>query len=133
MVSLRVLVIPALLAAPPALAEEPSTGAALYAAHCATCHGTQAHGDGPMAALLNIPVPDLTGLSARNGGSFPMFEVVQSIDGRARPGAHGGPMPLWGAIFGETPGLIVGLQEGPLEAQGRIMALTLWLESIQTE
>jgi hypothetical protein len=62
-----------------------------------------------------------------------MFEVVQSIDGRARPGAHGGPMPLWGAVFGETPGFTVGLQEGPLEAQGRIMALTLWLESIQTE
>jgi mono/diheme cytochrome c family protein len=125
--------VPLCLAALPAAAQEPSTGAALYAAHCATCHGAEARGDGPMAALLTVPVPDLTGLSARNGGSFPMFEVVRSIDGRDRPGAHGGPMPLWGAIFGETPGLIVGLQEGPLEAQGRIMALTLWLESIQQE
>lgn len=122
----------ATLAAPLA-AEENPTGAALFAAHCATCHGMEARGDGPMAAFLTVAVPDLTGLAARNGGAFPMFEVVRSIDGRARPGAHGGPMPLWGAIFGETPGLTVGLQEGPLEAQGRIMALTLWLESIQEE
>lgn len=31
------------------------TGGALYAEHCATCHGTTGHGDGPLGKLLKPP------------------------------------------------------------------------------
>lgn len=35
-------------------------GARLYPEHCASCHGTEGHGDGPAAAGLRIPPADLT-------------------------------------------------------------------------
>ncbi len=121
----------------PALAEETpdpdglAIGARLFADHCAACHGTEARGDGPLAPLLTVPTPDLRGLAARNDGTFPMRAVVHTIDGRTGRAAHGGPMPIWGAVFRETGGMQMGLYGSPLESRGRIMALTLWLESIQ--
>ena len=112
-------------------AETLALGAELFARHCASCHGAAATGDGPLAPLLMVPVPDLTGLAARNDGVFPMLEVVHTIDGRVGRKAHGGPMPVWGTVFMEPPQFGLGLDGSVLEAQGRIMALTLWLESIQ--
>jgi len=35
-------------------------GAALYPAHCASCHGAEGHGDGPAAGNLPVPPVDLT-------------------------------------------------------------------------
>ncbi len=35
-------------------------GAALYPAYCASCHGADGHGDGPMARNLTVPPADLT-------------------------------------------------------------------------
>ncbi|MGY6409748.1 MAG: c-type cytochrome [Alkalilacustris sp.] len=106
-------------------------GAELFGQHCAACHGVTAAGDGPLAPLLTVPVPDLGGLAARNDGVFPMLEVVHTIDGRAGRAAHGGPMPVWGVVFAETPRFATDDHGALLEASGRIMALTLWLESIQ--
>jgi mono/diheme cytochrome c family protein len=40
----------------PALAE----AASLFRIYCATCHGAEGRGDGPMAELLGVPVRDLT-------------------------------------------------------------------------
>ena len=114
--------------------EQPETlllGAELFVQHCASCHGGSATGDGPLAPLLTVAVPDLTGLSARNDGVFPMLEVVHTIDGRVGRQAHGGPMPIWGVVFNEPPQFGLDDQGALLEARGRIMALTLWLESIQ--
>lgn len=44
------------------LAETPSVlaeGRKLYAANCASCHGAEGRGDGPLAANLDPPPPDL--------------------------------------------------------------------------
>ena len=112
-------------------AETIALGAELFAQHCAACHGVSASGDGPLAPLLTVAVPDLTGLAARNDGVFPMLEVVHTIDGRAGRQAHGGPMPVWGVVFREPPQFGLDDHGALLEARGRIMALTLWLESIQ--
>ena len=35
-------------------------GAALYPAYCASCHGVEGHGDGPLAHDLSVPPADLT-------------------------------------------------------------------------
>jgi mono/diheme cytochrome c family protein len=43
----------------PASAEVIAAGAALYQAHCATCHGSRGAGDGPGAAGLSPPPADL--------------------------------------------------------------------------
>ncbi|WP_306047498.1 cytochrome c [Nioella sp. MMSF_3534] len=70
-------------------AVEPPTGAEqVYRDTCLLCHAAS----GPGASA-----PDLTTLSAVNGGSFPMAEVIAIIDGRAGVRAHGSPMPVWGA------------------------------------
>lgn len=106
-------------------------GAQLYVENCASCHGAGARGDGPLAGLLTVPVPDLAGLAARSDGAFPMLDVVHTIDGRTGRRAHGGAMPVWGAVFAEPPGFAMGLYGSALEARGRVMALALYLESIQ--
>ncbi|MDP3861791.1 MAG: c-type cytochrome [Phaeovulum sp.] len=60
------------------------TGAADYAAFCAACHGPTGKGDGLRAYGLGKPLPDLTSIAARNGGSFPRAKVMTQIWGYAR-------------------------------------------------
>lgn len=92
---------------------------------CALCHGPDARGNGPFAALLNVTPPDLTGLARANGGRFPFSGVYRSIDGRDRPLAHGTEaMPVWGRRW---------KAEGGEETwvRGRVLELILYLESVQ--
>lgn len=73
-----------------------------YEAHCARCHGLPAlPGAGGPPAPRRQDVSDLTTLSRRNDGIFPMLQVTESIDGRAGLGGHAGEsgMPTWGRIF----------------------------------
>lgn len=91
-----------LLAATPALAEDYSqhSGAQLFARFCASCHGAQGRGDGPVAASLKVEVPDLTRLVRRPGDAFPTEQVRRIVDGRAVLAAHGARrMPVWGYEF----------------------------------
>lgn len=74
-------------------------GGALFLRHCATCHGVEARGNGPMAAVLTLQPTDLTGLAASNGGTFPVGRAVRRIDGRDPLVSHGSPMPLFGEFF----------------------------------
>jgi mono/diheme cytochrome c family protein len=90
----------ALLFAASATHAAEADGARLYANHCAVCHGTRAEGDGPLAALLTVTVPNLRELAKRNGGTFPTDAVKAYVDGRSSPPAHGGrAMPVWGDVF----------------------------------
>ena len=72
-----------------------------FEAYCATCHGKEAKGNGPAAAALKVPPPDLTILARKNGGKFNSTEVEGTITGKNKmPNAHGsGDMPLWGPVF----------------------------------
>ncbi len=77
-------------------------GQDLFSFYCATCHGGDGRGNGPVASALRTPPPDLTRLARRNGGSFPRGRVVQFIAGGGTTlrGAHGSSeMPVWGPIF----------------------------------
>lgn len=76
-------------------------GPALYKAYCASCHGVDARGSGPMAKSLNIPPADLTRISARNGGTFPLARISRIIAGEEQLSrGHGtSEMPVWGPIF----------------------------------
>jgi mono/diheme cytochrome c family protein len=79
------------------------SGATLYRTHCATCHGPDAKGDGPLAEHLRFQPPDLTRLASRNGGKFPTDTVSRIIDGRSPVKGHGGPeMPIWGDAFKDS-------------------------------
>jgi mono/diheme cytochrome c family protein len=76
------------------------TGAENFEQFCAACHGTSAKGDGPVAASLNKPVPDLTLIAASNDGFFPFRDVRSMVDGRSDIEAHGTKMmPVWGYEF----------------------------------
>ncbi len=98
---------------------------------CAGCHGESAKGQGPLAGLLNIAVPDLTQLSAKNDGKFPMLEVIHTIDGRSGLRAHGGPMPIWGTIFKSHASGDNALFGTEAITRGRILSIAYYLESIQ--
>jgi hypothetical protein len=76
---------------------EQLSGVELYERLCASCHGAQAKGDGPVASLIKIGVPDLTRIALRDGGEFPEQDVRRIIDGRFERKAHGPrDMPVWG-------------------------------------
>ena len=74
------------------------TGPQLYQRFCASCHGPQAYGDGPVAPTLKVMVPDLTRIARRQqGGEFPEERIREIVDGRALLPAHGlRDMPVWG-------------------------------------
>lgn len=59
----------------------PDAGQQMYGAYCASCHGPGGQGDGPLAADLPVAPPDLTRLSAGNGGVFPYSDVMAQIHG----------------------------------------------------
>lgn len=66
------------------MAEKPDpvpTGAEDFAAYCSACHGTAGTGAGEVAATLDAAPPDLTGLTAANGGTFPSTAVMAQIWG----------------------------------------------------
>ena len=80
-------------------------GAHIYLRACASCHGTDGRGAGPVAPHLREPVPDLTSLAARHGGQFPRDYVIDVIVGRQELPTHGTrEMPVWNERFGTGPG-----------------------------
>jgi mono/diheme cytochrome c family protein len=73
------------------------SGLEMYERLCSSCHGVEGRGDGPVAPLIKIGVPDLTRIAARDGGEFPTEDVRRIIDGRSDRRAHGPrDMPVWG-------------------------------------
>ena len=65
----------------PPLVGESMYGPDLFNLYCATCHGRDAKGRGPVAQSLKTPPPDLTLLARRNGGLFPRGRVKAAIAG----------------------------------------------------
>lgn len=82
-----------------AQAQDAQIGADLYLDHCATCHGLEATGQGPMGPALVVQPADLTQLAALNDGEFPLYRVVRRIDGRDPLVSHGSAMPVYGEFF----------------------------------
>jgi hypothetical protein len=108
------------------------SGVEMYGRLCASCHGVSAKGNGPMAPLLKIEVPDLTRIAYRHGGEFPAEHVRRTIDGRFERPAHGLPyMPVWGWKFYD--------REATHEAEERervgslVERLVVYLRSIQVD
>lgn len=108
MTSLRAIIVPAMLggtllgvAAGNAIGAEPfDIGKLEYQASCASCHGLDGRGGGPLAEVLQVSMPDITQLSKKNGGVFPIARAYEIIDGRQQIKAHGTrEMPIWGKHF----------------------------------
>jgi mono/diheme cytochrome c family protein len=103
-------------------------GRDLFEFYCATCHGRDGKGHGPVAPALAAPPSDLTTLARRHGGVFPRARVEGFMrhDGDAPPqAAHGSQeMPIWGPIFR-------GLDASDTRVRVRIGNVIAYLESIQ--
>lgn len=102
-------------------------GKARFMEYCAVCHGADATGGGPYAAMLNKKPANLTLLAKNSGGQFPFASVYDSIDGRGAGGAHGTrDMPVWGSNWksSSAPG-------AETEVRGRVLEMLLYLRSIQ--
>jgi mono/diheme cytochrome c family protein len=108
-----------------AAAQEVQFGKRLYRAHCAGCHGLEAHGDGWMARYLTRRPARLSALTQKYG-EFPRERVLAKIDGRAEVQLHGPrDMPVWGERMTKT----LVLKESA--AQRRFEALADYLQTIQ--
>lgn len=110
-----------------ATADEVTQGKALFMQYCASCHGPNGAGDGPLASSLSTPPANLRVLSLRFGNPLPQDVIARFIDGRADVKAHGPrDMPVWGEKFyAESNG-------DEAEVKGRIAKLVAFLQSIQT-
>jgi len=81
-------------------AEDFDIGRSEFQSSCASCHGTDAKGKGPVSDQLKIPPPDLTMLTKNNNGVFPTNAVYETIYGLKTIPAHGnGVMPIWEERF----------------------------------
>lgn len=108
---------------------EDYSGEELYLRFCASCHGSEALGDGPVSRSLNVAVPDLTRIASRYG-EFPAGAIRDVIDGRGiDKRAHGTrEMPVWGYEFWIEEGGDVSAQKAVRDA---INKLVEHLRSIQ--
>jgi mono/diheme cytochrome c family protein len=100
-------------------------GPDLFRAHCASCHGSDANGNGPLASMLKAKAPDLTVLAKNNGGKFPSARVLKTITGEDVLASHGSrDMPIWGPIFHQ-------IESDQDFGNVRLQNLVKYLESIQ--
>lgn len=98
-------------------------GRKLFTQYCATCHGTDAKGNGPTAKTLKKAPPDLTRIQ-KVDGKFPSAKVQRIIGGDDMIESHGSrEMPIWGTVLRRN--------SGPGFATMQIYNLTKYLESIQ--
>ena len=113
-------------------AQDVETGEDLYMHYCATCHGIDATGQGPMAGVLLIQPTDLKSLVSEDG-VFPTARVVARIDGRDPLVSHGSPMPVYGPYF-EGQDTAIKTHEGqPILTSQPIVDLVAYLKTLQKD
>jgi hypothetical protein len=116
--------------APQSVSVMPSyDGAMLYREHCASCHGKEGAGNGPLIVQMRVAPQDLRTLSERNDGRFPRLQLVRQIDGRDLRAVHGSrDMPVWGWHFSRADS---DYRDAAELVDARIEALVDHIESIQ--
>jgi mono/diheme cytochrome c family protein len=104
-----------------------SNGKQMYMSYCASCHGIDGRGTGPIASSLKIAPADLTQLSRNNNGKYPSTHVISVLQSGASTPGHGTTdMPVWGSIFAQMDG-----GQRSLTKMLRISNLNDYLQSIQ--
>jgi mono/diheme cytochrome c family protein len=101
-------------------------GPDLFRAYCASCHGKDGKGSGPVAPTLKATVPDLTIIAVSNDGDFPVARMKRIIMGEGMIASHGSrEMPVWGPIFHQV-------EEDVDRGNVRVENLVEYLQSLQT-
>jgi mono/diheme cytochrome c family protein len=105
-----------------------TSGKQMYANYCAPCHGADGKGHGPAAIALKRQPVDLTVLSRKNGGQFPVKHIVAVLQfGTDLPSHGSAEMPIWGPILGKLD------KSSPQDQQLRISNLSRYLKTIQVQ
>lgn len=107
-------------------------GRALFDQYCVSCHGADGSGNGPVAAGLTRKPADLTRITERNDGTFPMVRVMSQIDGYTRRNDRGSAMPELGAALQDGPLVMVETGQGVrTPTPANLVALAEYLRTIQ--
>jgi mono/diheme cytochrome c family protein len=106
-------------------------GRQYYLHYCASCHGIDADGRGPMAHALTTSPPDLRYLGERYGMPLPTGTIARFIDGRQYVAAHGPrEMPVWGRRFYD---IWTAKQSSERDLQVQIREIVQYLNAIQEQ
>jgi len=124
-------------------AEDSDIGKSEFQSSCASCHGPDGKGNGPVSGQLKVPPSDLTMLAKNNNGVFPLNAAYEAINGSKTIPAHGTrEMPIWGERFNPVVNLphyvdpsywkMAGPQQSPeVVVRTRILAVIDYLNRIQ--
>jgi len=107
-------------------------GRQIYLAYCTASHGGDGRGGGAIANELPVAPPDLTRLTAENGGVFPSSRVMAKIYGY--PGDY--PiqvMPEFGPLLEGPSVRWIDETGAPIETPRALIQLRDYLVSIQTD
>lgn len=105
-----------------------------FSDNCATCHGRDGKGLGPYVEWLKKAPPDLTLLSKRNGGVFPLASTYAVIEG-AGAGHGTREMPVWGREYSVRAAEYYADAPYNQEAvvRARILALSEYISRLQVK
>jgi len=104
-----------------------------FESHCSVCHGLKGKGDGPFA-FIGLTVADLTTLSKKNNGVFPVQRVYEIIDGTEVLRAHGTRgMPIWGSVYREEEAHFDVVVNPEAYVRARILALIDYISRLQAK
>lgn len=100
-----------------------------YLRFCASCHGIDGKGKGPVSGALKKTPSDLTMLSKANDGKFPYKRVRMIVEGSNDASvalrSHGpAEMPVWGNVIYKESGSYAA-------SKARILNIIDHLQSIQ--
>ncbi|MBZ5551345.1 MAG: c-type cytochrome [Acidobacteriia bacterium] len=99
-------------------------GKKLFETNCASCHGKDGKGSGPVAVAMKAPPTDLSQIAKKNQGKFDEVHVMAFVDGEKAISAHGTrEMPVWGTRFRRS--------KGSMESSLNIYVLMKYIESLQ--
>jgi mono/diheme cytochrome c family protein len=124
-------------------AEDFDIGKSEFRSSCASCHGLDGKGKGPVSDQLKVSPSDLTLLAQNNNGVFPTGPVYETISGSKIISAHGvREMPIWGERFNPIVNLphdvdpsywtLAGPDQSPeVVVRKRILAVIDYLNRIQ--
>lgn len=109
-----------------------ASGEEMYLSYCAACHGNRGKGDGPAAAAMKQPPPDLTVLAKNNKGTFPTSHVVEVLNYGVTSPAHGSKdMPVWRDLLKSLHGSDMSMKDAMV--QTRIVNLTDYIKTLQAK
>ena len=105
--------------------------------NCASCHGVEGKGNGPLGWLLQKSPPDLSQLAKKNGGVLPVNRMYAVIEGTAAVPSHGTrDMPIWGREYRIEEAQRLrearGLYEPAEVVRARILTLIEYISRLQT-